>query len=100
MRLLLESAIKSRCEGAWARTLPGKERRRWVLVFFQREVQGCIVEGALASGLSDQLIDDAFEDFLMAFTGEMAQDVAIGPDHHQRRPGPHRIDARCESRGH
>ena len=26
MRLLLESAIKSRCEGAWARTLPGKER--------------------------------------------------------------------------
>ena len=62
-----------------------------VLVFFQRKMQGCIVESALAFGLSDELINDAFEDFLMAFTGEMAQDIAIGPDHHQRRPGPHRI---------
>src|SRR5437867_13434068 len=50
-----------------------------VLVFFQREVQGCIVESALASGLSDELINDTFEDFLLAFTGEMAQDIAIGP---------------------
>src|SRR5713101_869014 len=44
-----------------------------VRVFFQRKMQGCIVESALAFGLSDELINDTFEDFLMAFTGEMAQ---------------------------
>ena len=48
MRLLLESAIKSRCEGAWA-GLAGKRVRRWGTCLFQREVRGCIVEGALAS---------------------------------------------------
>ena len=52
MRLLLESAIKSRCEGAWARTLPGKERAPLAcMVFFQSKVQRCIVESALALGL-------------------------------------------------
>src|SRR5215211_6872343 len=50
-----------------------REGTAGVRVFFQREVQGCVVEGALAFGLSDELINDAFEDFLMAFTGEMAQ---------------------------